>query len=255
MNYTRLEMLKDENQMQIFQRAEVDLDENDLYRGEVDFRNLYEVLRQYLCVISLSVGFEQGSMIAVDLLVDIVVQYIWKLAKSFVTNSLLFKDSFTTLQRSLHENGQSVSLLWQYLYENYSYSRKLISVNEKIEKVLAGLKDSLIVDEDLIAGEDGFVAGGLISNFLDEDMFGFDSMGLGNMKIPAKLLKRKLNNQSLDTIDYKIYQVPFYNEIDPLNELPAYQRFFEQVRLEEERMRLQAAIAQEAVKQEDPMLS
>ena len=217
MNYTDIERLSDENQIQIFSRQPIKIENSNLYNSHTTSFNLTAAIKQYLCLICLAVGFEQSSMVAIDLLADIVIRYITSLSKSFVKHSQRFDNSINALHCCLHENGASTALIWQYLYENYSYSRKLISVNSKLANILGGIKNTM-GDEEVFTGEDGFVAGGFINNVLEEDLFGLESIGIGNIKIPEKLLKRKANQNVVEVKDNGIYpDLPLYA---PITELP-----------------------------------
>ena len=196
--------------MQVFTRNPPQISESDLYSSKTTINNLLPAIKQYLCLICLAIGFEQSSMVAIDLLADIVTRYIHNLAKSYVFHSLKFTNSINALHCCLHENGASVALIWQYLYENYSNSRKLISINNKLDDILGGIKNTM-GDEEMFTGEDGFVAGGFINNLLEEDMFGLESIGIGNIKIPDKLLKRHKTTPSNQVKSLVIFDnVPNY---------------------------------------------
>eukprot|EP00835_Amoeboradix_gromovi_P001935 NODE_99_length_20944_cov_0.552746.p7 type:complete len:236 gc:universal NODE_99_length_20944_cov_0.552746:19605-18898(-) len=217
-------MLRDENQVQIFTRKPIKIDTSNLHRGHTTFANALPAVKQYLCLIALSVGFEQSSMMAIDLLADVLMRYIMNLARSFVSHSLKFENSINSLHRCLYDNGTSANLIWNYLYENYSYSRKLISVNTKLGNILRGIRNT-IGDEDIYTGDDGFVAGGLINNVLEEDMFGLESIGLGGVKIPEKLLKRKANN-IVESKSFVVYEsLPLYRPIDAMSNVGIYRPF------------------------------
>ncbi len=206
-NYTAIEMLTDDNQMQVFNRLAINLDKNEFYNQETTFANIYPAIKQYLTLICLSIGFEQSSMVAIDLLADICIKYIFTLTKSFISHSLSYTNSINALHACLHSNGVSSSLLWQHLYEKYSYSRKLISVNQKLKNVLGGLHK--ITNEHDFLDEDGLTAGNLIDNVLNEDLFGLEAMGMGSLKIPDKLLKRKHTTTVVESII--LYdQLPLY---------------------------------------------